>query len=172
MPSVDCPDGTAVQRFTIGDVPCKAFLPATGTAGLAMKAVGADLKINIVEDPAEGDYSEGILNIIDMHNIDMAEFGYGKVSAMCGRAAYEYIEKGIQLTLEGKADAISTAPINKEAIRAAGVEFIGHTEIFAAPRSPHLRKSIPVDDFFPESFITLVSLFYRTEKEGAFPDYV
>jgi 4-hydroxythreonine-4-phosphate dehydrogenase len=103
-----------------------------GTAGLAMKAVGADLKINIVEDPAEGDYSEGILNIIDMHNIDMAEFGYGKVSAMCGRAAYEYIEKGIQLTLEGKADAISTAPINKEAIRAAGVEFIGHTEIFAA----------------------------------------
>ena len=103
-----------------------------GAAGLAMKAVGADLKINIVEDPAEGDYSEGILNIIDMHNIDMAEFGYGKVSAMCGRAAYSYIEKGIQLTLEGKADAISTAPINKEAIRAAGVEFIGHTEIFAA----------------------------------------
>jgi 4-hydroxythreonine-4-phosphate dehydrogenase len=51
---------------------------------------------------------------------------------MCGRAAYENIEKGIQLTMEGKADAISTAPINKEALRAAGVDFIGHTEIFAA----------------------------------------
>ena len=34
--------------------------------------------------------------------------------------------------MEGKADAISTAPINKEALRAAGVDFIGHTEIFAA----------------------------------------
>ena len=39
MPSVDCPDGTAVQRFTIGDVPCKAFLPANGAAGLAILAV-------------------------------------------------------------------------------------------------------------------------------------
>ena len=98
----------------------------------AVKAVGADLKVNCVADPADGDYSKGILNLIDMHNIDMAAFEYGKVSAMCGRAAYEYIEKGIQLTMEGKADAISTAPINKEALRAAGVDFIGHTEIFAA----------------------------------------
>ena len=98
----------------------------------AVKAVGADLKVNCVADPADGDYSKGILNLIDMRNIDMAQFEYGKVSAMCGKAAYEYIEKGIQLTMEGKADAISTAPINKEALRAAGVDFIGHTEIFAA----------------------------------------
>ena len=92
-----------------------------------MKWQTADLKINCVEDPADGDYSEGVLNLIDLSNINMAEFEYGEVSVMCGRAAYEYIEKGIQLTMEGKADAISTAPINKEAIRAAGVDFIGHT---------------------------------------------
>jgi 4-hydroxythreonine-4-phosphate dehydrogenase len=103
-----------------------------GAAEQAVRAVGADLKINCVEDPSDGDYSEGVLNLIDLNNIDMAEFEYGKVSAMCGRAAYEYIEKGIQLTMDGKADAISTAPINKEALRAAGVDFIGHTEIFAA----------------------------------------
>ena len=101
-------------------------------AGMAVKAANAALKINCVEDPADGDYSEGVLNLIDLDNINMAEFEYGKVSAMCGRAAYEYIEKGIQLTMEGKADAISTAPVNKEALRAAGVDFIGHTEIFAA----------------------------------------
>ena len=103
-----------------------------GVAEQAVKVVGADLKINCVEDPSDSDYSEGVLNMIDLNNIDIAEFEYGKVSAMCGRAAYEYIEKGIQLTMDGKADAISTAPINKEAIRAAGVDFIGHTEIFAA----------------------------------------
>lgn len=103
-----------------------------GATEQAVKAVGADLRINCVADPADGDYSEGVLNLIDLGNIDMVEFEYGKVSAMCGRAAYGYIEKGIQLTMEGKADAISTAPINKEALRAAGVDFIGHTEIFAA----------------------------------------
>ena len=106
-----------------------------GDAGVLEKAIavtGADLRINCVKEPEEGDYSRGVLNVIDLGNIDMDRFEYGKVSAMCGRAAYEYIEKGIQLTMDGRADAISTAPINKEAIRAAGVEFIGHTEIFAA----------------------------------------
>ncbi|MBR2389324.1 MAG: 4-hydroxythreonine-4-phosphate dehydrogenase PdxA, partial [Mogibacterium sp.] len=118
----------------------KADCIVIGDAGVAEEAIritGAGLKINCVKEAADGDYSKGVLNIIDMHNIDMTDFGYGKVSAMCGRAAYEYIEKGIQLTMEGKADAISTAPINKEAIRAAGVEFIGHTEIFAALTDTH-----------------------------------
>jgi 4-hydroxythreonine-4-phosphate dehydrogenase len=50
---------------------------------------------------------------------------------MCGKAAFEYIEKSIQMTMDGQADAVATAPINKEAIRAAEINFIGHTEIFA-----------------------------------------
>lgn len=33
---------------------------------------------------------------------------------------------------EGKRAAVATAPINKEALRAAGVPYIGHTEIYAA----------------------------------------
>ena len=124
-----------VKTIADKDLFAEANCIVLGDAKIVKQAIGVtgvDLKVNCVEDPADGDYSEGVLNMINMHNIDMAEFEYGTVSAMCGRAAYEYIEKGIQLTLDGKADAISTAPINKEAIRAAGVEFIGHTEIFAA----------------------------------------
>ena len=49
---------------------------------------------------------------------------------MCGKAAYDYIEKSIELALSGKVDAVATTPINKEALHAAGVPFIGHTEIF------------------------------------------
>ncbi|MBQ3428476.1 MAG: 4-hydroxythreonine-4-phosphate dehydrogenase PdxA [Mogibacterium sp.] len=96
----------------------------------AIAVTGADLRINIVEAPESGDYSAGVLNLIDLDNVDMGRFRYGEISAMCGRAAFEYIEKATQITMEGKADAISTAPINKEALRAAGVDFIGHTEIF------------------------------------------
>ena len=106
-----------------------------GDAGVvekAIRAAGCDLRIKCVADPADGDYNKGVLNLINLDNIDMNRFEYGRVSAMCGKAAYEYIEKGIQLTMEGKTDAISTAPINKEALRAAGVDFIGHTEIFGA----------------------------------------
>lgn len=105
-----------------------------GDAGIVKQAIGVtgvDLKVNCVEDPADGDYSEGVLNLLDLANVDLDKFEYGKVSAMCGKAAFEYIEKSIELTMAGKADAVATAPINKEAIRAAEIDFIGHTEIFA-----------------------------------------
>ncbi len=98
----------------------------------AIRITGEDLTVNVVTDPAEGDYREGVLNLIDLDNIDMDRFEFGKVSAMCGKAAFGYIEKSIQLTMEGKADAVATTPINKESLHAAEIHYIGHTEIFGA----------------------------------------
>ena len=97
-----------------------------------IQIVGADLKIHVTDNPAEGDYSEGVLNLIDLDNINMDQFEYGKVSAMCGQAAYDYIAKSIEITMSGQADAVATTPINKESLHAAEVPFIGHTEIFGA----------------------------------------
>jgi 4-hydroxythreonine-4-phosphate dehydrogenase len=56
----------------------------------------------------------------------------GEVSAACGRAAYTYIERAVAAALAGGVAAIATGPINKEALRAAGVPYPGHTEILAA----------------------------------------
>lgn len=80
----------------------------------------------------DSDFGPGTLNILSIDNIDMAKFTIGQVDAMCGKAAYEYIEKSIELALAKKVDAVATAPINKESLKAGGVPFIGHTEIFAA----------------------------------------
>ena len=98
----------------------------------AVRITGEDLTVNVVEDPAEGDYREGVLNLIDLDNIDMEKFEFGKVSGMCGKAAFGYIKKSIELAMEGKADAVATTPINKESLRAGEINFIGHTEIFGA----------------------------------------
>ena len=98
----------------------------------AIRIVGADLEINVIESPAEGDYRGGVLNLIDLDNIDQARFSYGVVQAMCGKAAFAYIEKSIKLAMDGEVDAVATTPINKESLRAAEVPFIGHTEIFGA----------------------------------------
>ena len=83
----------------------------------AIGIVGADLHINVVEKPADGDYRPGILNMIDLDNIDQSQFSYGLVQAMCGKAAFAYIKKSIELAMSGEADAVA---------------FIGHTEIFGA----------------------------------------
>ena len=98
----------------------------------AIRIVGADLKINVISSPSDGDYRPGILNLIDLDNIDLSKFRYGVIQAMCGKAAYAYIEKSIALAMDDEVDAVATTPINKEALHAAEVPFIGHTEIFGA----------------------------------------
>lgn len=98
----------------------------------AIRFTGVPLKINIIEHPQDGDYTEGICNLIDLDNIDMNEFRIGEVSGMCGRAAYEYIAKCIELANNKEVAAVSTTPINKESLKAGNINFIGHTEIFGA----------------------------------------
>lgn len=98
----------------------------------AIGVVGVDLKIHVVDSPEDRIYDKGILNLIDLDNVDMDQFNYGQVNGMCGKAAYEYIAKCIEIANERKADAVATTPINKESLRAGGIPFIGHTEIFGA----------------------------------------
>lgn len=59
------------------------------------------------------------------------EFSLGEVSAEAGRLAYKAIERAVALTVAGEVDAIVTAPINKEALNAAGYAYSGHTELLA-----------------------------------------
>ncbi|WP_338693814.1 4-hydroxythreonine-4-phosphate dehydrogenase PdxA [Streptomyces sp. Q6] len=56
---------------------------------------------------------------------------WGEVDARAGAASYAYIRRGVELTLAGETRALVTAPINKEALRLAGIGHPGHTEILA-----------------------------------------
>lgn len=98
----------------------------------AINLVNVNLEIHLITSPDEGVYQEGVLNLIDLHNIAMDKFEFGKVNGMCGKAAYEYIEKSIEFANGGKVDAIATTPINKESLHAGNINYIGHTEIFGS----------------------------------------
>ena len=88
-----------------------------------------DLKIHTIKNIEEGKYEKGILNVIDLENVDMNTLEYGQVQGMCGKAAFEYIKKCVELAMEHKVDAIATTPINKESLKAGNINYIGHTEI-------------------------------------------
>lgn len=96
----------------------------------AVKITNTQIKLHIIEKPE--DYNDGYLNIIAINNIDFTKLHIGEVSAMCGKAAYEYIEKSIKLAMEKQVAAVATPPINKESLKAANIPYIGHTEIFGA----------------------------------------
>ena len=95
----------------------------------AIEICQVNLKIHTIKNVEEGKYEKGILNVIDLENVDMNTLEYGQIQGMCGKAAFEYIKKCVELAMEHKVDAIATTPINKESLKAGNVNYIGHTEI-------------------------------------------
>ena len=69
--------------------------------------------------------------VLDLQAIAADDVQPGTVSAATGLASYRYIEAAIDAALAGQIDAVTTGPINKEALNAAGINYPGHTEIFA-----------------------------------------
>jgi 4-hydroxythreonine-4-phosphate dehydrogenase len=62
-------------------------------------------------------------------SVDLTEVQPGHVHASAGQAAYDFLCAAIDRTLGGEADGIVTAPLHKEGLHAAGLNYPGHTEI-------------------------------------------
>lgn len=89
------------------------------------------VQIRAVHQVSEAVFEPGVINVLDLGLVDMEKLVYGQVSAMCGEAAFRYVEKVIQLAMDGEIDATVTNALNKAAINLAGHHFAGHTEIYA-----------------------------------------
>jgi 4-hydroxythreonine-4-phosphate dehydrogenase len=88
---------------------------------------GLGLEIRRVSGPEQVTGRAGTLEILDLGNVTHHRFGV--IDGAMGRAAVEYVEEACRLAVEGKVDGIVTAPINKEAIKAGGSRYPGHTEM-------------------------------------------
>lgn len=110
----------SIRPFVIGDSSViKRYLTLCGESELVVKSISS---------PQE--WEDGVISVLD---VDVLKEGWevGEISANCGDAAFRYIEKSIQLANDGEIDAVVTCPINKEALKAAGHNYPGHTEIYA-----------------------------------------
>lgn len=97
----------------------------------AIELTGVPLRLHPVTKVAEARFESGIMNVLDLRNVDSSRLIPGRVSAMAGNAAFEAVHKVIELALQNQIDATVTGPIHKEAINLAGHHFSGHTEIYA-----------------------------------------
>jgi 4-hydroxythreonine-4-phosphate dehydrogenase len=57
---------------------------------------------------------------------------FGRLAPEGGAAAYAFIAEAVRLAQAGELASICTAPLNKEALHAAGHRYPGHTEMLAA----------------------------------------
>jgi 4-hydroxythreonine-4-phosphate dehydrogenase len=97
---------------------------------LAAEIVGVTADIVAVESIADAKQATGRINVIDLDLLP-DDLPWGALSAVAGHAAYEYIRVAAELAVRGEVQAICTAPLNKEALHAAGHIYPGHTELLA-----------------------------------------
>jgi 4-hydroxythreonine-4-phosphate dehydrogenase len=105
-----------------------------GAASVMTEALGlvsSPLELHPVRAVEDCRWTPGTLECLDLANCDATTLLRGQVSAAAGRAAYDYIERAVRLAQARSIQAIVTAPVNKEALAAAGVPHAGHTEILA-----------------------------------------
>lgn len=124
---------------TIGDpagigpeVALKALLDPAVRAISAWKVIG-DRKALEVAARTCGLDAAAIqqMDIVDPHLLDGIPIAQGVTRAEYGRAAMHYVRIATEMCLQGKADGMVTAPLNKEAVTLAGEHFSGHTEYIA-----------------------------------------
>ncbi len=89
----------------------------------------------------------------------------GKVSAQAGAAAYKAIAKGIALSLSGDIAGIVTAPIHKEALKAAGHSYPGHTEILADHAKAEVAMMLANDEI--KTVLVTIHMALRDAIEAA-----
>jgi 4-hydroxythreonine-4-phosphate dehydrogenase len=70
--------------------------------------------------------------VLDLPAVNADRVTPGEIGAHTGAAAFAYVEASIEAALAGEIAGVATGPLNKEALHMAGIDFPGHTEIFAS----------------------------------------
>ncbi len=101
--------------------------------------------------------SSNSICIWNIDNVNITQYQPGKISADYGQAAYQYLKIAIELALSRKNrkdTAIITAPIQKNALKLAGIEEAGHTEI--------LQRLTDVSDVMTMFVVDKLRVFFYT----------
>ncbi len=130
------------------NAPCVVY----GDVGALKRACALlNLSLTIVElapeDPLSDDFQQpGCMFVRATAPALPKELPFGKVDARAGLAAVHALYAAIDDALAGRVRAIVTAPLNKESMHAAGVDFPGHTEILAKrSETPHVAMMLVND---------------------------
>ena len=97
----------------------------------ALSLIGATPAIRDVGSIDDVDWSSPGISCWNPSASDAASVPPGQIDERAGRAAYDYLVASTRAALRGGIEAITTAPLNKAALHAAGLDYPGHTEILA-----------------------------------------
>lgn len=103
-----------------------------------------DLPVAVLQSAQEAwDMPPRCLPVLPLAGLPAA-IPIGRVSAEGGRAAADCVVWAAQAALRGDIAGLVTAPLHKESLHAAGVDFPGHTELLQAQAAAH--AGVPLSD--------------------------
>ncbi len=111
---------------------CRAVVvgwPATLRQAAAL--LDSPVKIVRVSQPEAARSDVATIPCLPIGDDVAADVSPAVVDARAGRAAHDAVKLAAELALAGRVDAMTTAPLNKMALRKAGVNHPGHTELLA-----------------------------------------
>ena len=97
----------------------------------ALRLIDVHLKLHVADTLADVDWDSSNFYCWNPSAVAAQKVPVGQISAEAGQAAYDYLVGAIRAALRKDIDAITTAPLNKAALHAAGLNYPGHTEILA-----------------------------------------
>ncbi|MGE3820024.1 MAG: 4-hydroxythreonine-4-phosphate dehydrogenase PdxA [Isosphaeraceae bacterium] len=97
----------------------------------ALALVGFDAEVVAVDRPGLVAPEPWRVPCLDGSTVDVEGVPPGRVDPRAGRAAHDYLVTAADLALANQIDAVTTLPLNKEALHAGGVNHPGHTEVLA-----------------------------------------
>src|ERR687895_1824866 len=96
----------------------------------AARLLDLALRANVVAEPEDARFEPGTVDVISETDLP-GDLPFGELDARAGDAAFRYVERATGLASAGRVGAVTTAPLNKEAMHLGGHQYPGHTEILA-----------------------------------------
>jgi len=92
--------------------------------------LGLKATVRTLDDPVRGGRGRGRIDVLPVE-AKCPRFRMGRVCPDLGPMVLATLRQAAELTMAGKADAVTTAPICKEAVEPSWPGFAGHTEYMA-----------------------------------------
>ncbi|HLA68297.1 MAG TPA: 4-hydroxythreonine-4-phosphate dehydrogenase PdxA [Bacteroidota bacterium] len=118
--------------------------------------VRSSLRISVKLQKAAAMLPRGnVLPVVDVGDGIAADIQYGSPTKASGKSAGAALENAVKLCLDGKAEAMVTAPVSKEGLHLAGYNFPGQTEMIALFTRSHQVAMMLVSNVMRVGLVTI-----------------
>jgi len=148
----------------------RAKLVAVGSLPVLQHAAEKlGITISFTDFGKGGDSFSTSVPLHQVGDLGASDYTVGSVSARTGQESADYVRAAAELSARKLVDGIVTAPINKEALRDAGIKYPGHTEMLGGFLDSHVETMFVVDKlriFFLTRHLSLSNAIRAVTKES------